>query len=207
MCIFITISRRILLRRKNFRTQVAETIETHILRPITFFLEHRVVHVIVWKNVIEQARPCRSCDSVEERDSAGQAIDENIKWACALPAGYLKLQTRSKNLLLFHSKNGYVDALSVSLYVQSVLANVKLVLQKAATGPSSVVEENCSSWNRQEDYLFHLAAQIAFLLVSIRVARWLEYVQYRFTTLPTAERHSTAACADDRHVTPNTHTR
>jgi predicted nuclease of predicted toxin-antitoxin system len=61
--IFITVSRRILLRRKNVQTKVVEKIETHILRSITFFLEHRAVHV-----------------SVEICARAGQAIDENIKW-------------------------------------------------------------------------------------------------------------------------------
>jgi len=54
----------------------------------------------------------------------------------------------------------------VSLYVQFVLVNVKLVIQRAATGSSSVMEENCISWNRQEDSLFHLTTQ--------RAAGWLE---------------------------------
>jgi hypothetical protein len=71
----------------------------------------------------------------------------------------------------------------VSLYVQFVLVNVKLVIQKAATGSSSVMEENCISWNRQENHLLHLT-QRAFSLWPIRAAGWLEWLSVPVCNTP-----------------------
>jgi len=55
VCIFIT-SRQILLRRNNFQTKVVEKIKTNFTFN-NFFLEHHAINVIVWKNVMQQARP------------------------------------------------------------------------------------------------------------------------------------------------------
>ena len=51
--------------------------------------------------MIEQARPCRSCDSVEERDSAGQAIDENIKWRVRFASWIPKTTNALKEFVTF----------------------------------------------------------------------------------------------------------
>jgi len=42
---------------KNFSTNVAEKIETHILCSVTYFFENRAVYEIMWKNVAERGRP------------------------------------------------------------------------------------------------------------------------------------------------------
>ena len=71
--------------------------------------------------------------------------------------------------------------------------------------------EDCSSRKRQDDatsFTYQRSGHLHCTPYELHGA--LSDVQNRFTTLPTAQRHSTAACADDRHsghVTPNEHTR
>ena len=93
------ISRLILLRMRNVSEgKIAEkTKNTHFMFNI-FFLR----------------KSCRLRENVGKYCRATRANDDNIKWsACALRAGYLRLQTRTKNmqyLLLFHGNNGYANA-------------------------------------------------------------------------------------------------
>jgi len=59
--------------------------------------EDRVVYELTWKNMVQPNRP--------------QITIQH--GACALNAGYLRLQTHTQNmyyLLLFHDNNGYANA-------------------------------------------------------------------------------------------------
>ena len=59
LCVFMTISRWILLRMRNVSDKICIKNEnTPIFCPITFFfLENRAVYEIMWKNIVEPDRP------------------------------------------------------------------------------------------------------------------------------------------------------
>ena len=75
-----------------FQTEIAEKMEPPPRRP-----ENDAFYEIMWENMVEPERP-----QMEIQCSA-----------CALHAGYLRLQTHAQNMqyaLLFHCKNGYANA-------------------------------------------------------------------------------------------------
>jgi len=47
----------LLLQSEMFQKNVVEKIKTHILCSITFFSENRAVYEIMWKSMVETARP------------------------------------------------------------------------------------------------------------------------------------------------------
>jgi len=63
-----------------FQTKFVQKIKTHILCSVTFF-----------------RKSCRLWDNAKKCCRAGQATDEYYG-ACALHAGYLKLQTHTQNM-------------------------------------------------------------------------------------------------------------
>jgi hypothetical protein len=42
---------------RNVSDEAVEKITTHILRSVSFFLENRAIHEIMWKNSVEPDRP------------------------------------------------------------------------------------------------------------------------------------------------------
>jgi ADP-ribosylglycohydrolase len=78
--IFLFILCSLLLRVRTVLDNVVEKIKTHIICSITFF-----------------RKPIRLCDNVEKYCRAGQVTGDTIG-ACALNAGYLKLQTHTHNM-------------------------------------------------------------------------------------------------------------
>ena len=71
-----------LLGGDTYRTKFVENTKTHILCSITFF-----------------RKSCSLWNNVEKYGKTGQATDENLISACALHAGYRRLQTYAKDLL------------------------------------------------------------------------------------------------------------
>jgi len=67
------------LEWKMFQTKVGENIKTHILCSVTIF-ENRAVNEIMWKNTVQSGKP------------------QMTYGACALYAGYLRLQTHIQNM-------------------------------------------------------------------------------------------------------------
>ena len=54
--LFLIISRSVFLGMRMFQTKVVEKIKTHILCPITFFLENCVVWEIMWNYIVQPHR-------------------------------------------------------------------------------------------------------------------------------------------------------
>ena len=68
-----------LLKNGNFLDKIVEKIKTHILCSVTFFF-NRDAYEIMWKNIVERGR-----------------LKMTI-WGYALHAGYLRLQTHTRNM-------------------------------------------------------------------------------------------------------------
>ena len=56
LCIFIIISRSIIVRIRNFQAKVVEKINTLILCSIPFLPENRADYGIMWKNIVDPDR-------------------------------------------------------------------------------------------------------------------------------------------------------
>ena len=69
------------LELEKFQTKFVQKIKTHIVCPITFFFENRAVSEIMWKNSV---LPGRSQMKIQYD-------------ACALHAGWLRLQAHTHN--------------------------------------------------------------------------------------------------------------
>jgi hypothetical protein len=79
------------------QTKAVEKIKTHISCSITFFFGNRAVHEIVWENIVER----------------GQATAWQYG-ACALHAGYPRLQTHTQNMYnLVLGTQGYKHTLRI----------------------------------------------------------------------------------------------
>jgi hypothetical protein len=67
-----------------FQTKFVEKIKAHILSSVTFFFENGAVDEIMWKNIVERSRP-------------------QLQYgACALHAGYVRLQIHTLRLCNTH---------------------------------------------------------------------------------------------------------
>jgi hypothetical protein len=66
-----------------FQTKVVENIKKYILYAVI---------------LSPPPQPCRSSDNVGKRDRVGQVTDDEEYNACALHAGYLRLQTHTQNV-------------------------------------------------------------------------------------------------------------
>jgi len=94
-----------------FQSEVVEKIKTHILCSVTFFFsENYALYEIMWKNIVERGRP------------------QMANGACALHAGYLRLQIHTLRLCKTHCfSTAAVFArthLSVTLHVQYIACRV-----------------------------------------------------------------------------------
>jgi len=88
---------KLFLEWEIFQKNCGENQNTHFMLKNFSFSENRAVDEIMWKNVVESDR--------------SQTVIQYS--ACALHAGYLKLQTRKQNmeyLLIIHDNNGYENA-------------------------------------------------------------------------------------------------
>jgi hypothetical protein len=53
----MTVTRRIILRKRNYQTKFVEKTKTHILRSILYFSENCAVFEIMWENMVKPGRP------------------------------------------------------------------------------------------------------------------------------------------------------
>jgi len=101
ICTFVILSRWILLRMRNLQTKVAEKIKIHLLNS-TLFPENRVVHDVMWKNMVQPDRPQMTITYS----------------ACASSAGYLKPQTHTHTYSFSTATMVTRTRLNITLYVQ-----------------------------------------------------------------------------------------